>query len=373
MNQLPLVDSSACCDIANALVAGKLNPQQALARTSIWSALSRFASRDMSETYPGLLADRKQNKFACPSKCGAMRRRAGVAPRKNSTSFSRCNGDRVRMRQFLSERNLASTISKNQSCRVDSLSWRCRFWQYPRRSNRPACKGLRKLLDRSKRKMKALLKRETKPGLWLEEVPMPTIGINDVLIRVDRTGICGTDLHIYKWDEWARKTIPVPMVVGHEFVGEIAEVGSNVKDFFAGEVVSGEGHVVCGRCRNCLAGRRHLCAHTEGIGVNRPGAFADYLALPVTNVWHHDPSIDRDVAAIFDPFGNAVHTGLSFPVLGEDVLITGAGPVRIMAAAGVRHPRRPPAVITGGHPYWLRPAAQLGGAIVFGVRTGNLP
>src|SRR2546422_28621 len=159
MNQLPLVDSSACCDIANALVAGKLNPQQALARTSIWSALSRFASRDMSETYPGLLADRKQNKFACPSKCGAMRRRAGVAPRKNSTSFSRCNGDRVRMRQFLSERNLASTISKNQSCRVDSLSWRCRFWQYPRRSNRPACKGLRKLLDRSKRKLSQSLAR----------------------------------------------------------------------------------------------------------------------------------------------------------------------------------------------------------------------
>ena len=135
--------------------------------------------------------------------------------------------------------------------------------------------------------MKALVKAESKPGLWLQEVPIPQIGINDVLIRVDRTGICGTDLHIYKWDAWAQKTIPVPMVVGHEFVGEVAAVGSNVNDFFPGEIVSGEGHVVCGRCRNCLAGRRHLCAHTSGIGVNRPGAFAEYLALPMSNVWHH--------------------------------------------------------------------------------------
>ena len=148
-----------------------------------------------------------------------------------------------------------------------------------------------------------------------------------MLIHVDRTGICGTDLHIYKWDEWAQKTIPVPMVVGHEFVGEVVEVGSNVKDFFPGEVVSAEGHVVCGRCRNCLAGRRHLCKDTLGIGVNRPGAFAEYISVPMTNVWHHRNGIDRDVAAIFDPFGNAVHTALSFPVLGEDVLITGAGPI----------------------------------------------
>src|SRR6516225_8773545 len=176
--------------------------------------------------------------------------------------------------------------------------------------------------------MQALVKSKAEPGLWLQDVPIPKIGVNDVLIKVDRTGICGTDLHIYKWDDWARKTIPVPMVVGHEFVGEIVAVGSNVVDFHLGEVVSGEGHVVCGRCRNCLAGRRHLCAHTKGIGVNRPGAFAEYLALPMTNVWHHDPSIDRDVAAIFDPFGNAVHTALSFPVLGEDVLITGALDVR---------------------------------------------
>src|SRR3954468_21445431 len=163
--------------------------------------------------------------------------------------------------------------------------------------------------------MKALVKRKAETGLLLEDVPEPKIGINDVLIRVDRTGICGTDLHIYKWDEWAKKTIPVPMVVGHEFVGEIVEVGSNVKDFFPGQVVSGEGHVVCGHCRNCLAGRRHLCAHTQGVGVNRAGAFAEYIAIPVTNIWHHDPKVDLDVASIFDPLGNAVHTALSFDTL----------------------------------------------------------
>ena len=189
--------------------------------------------------------------------------------------------------------------------------------------------------------MKALVKRKAEPGLWLEDVPEPEIGINDVLIRVDRTGICGTDLHIYNWDAWAQKTIPVPMVVGHEFVGEIVAVGSNVADFFPGDVVSGEGHVVCGRCRNCLAGRRHLCAETKGIGVNRPGAFAEYMALPMTNVWHHHPAIERDVASIFDPFGNAVHTALSFPVLGEDVLITGAGPIGLMAIAVVQARRLP--------------------------------
>ena len=154
---------------------------------------------------------------------------------------------------------------------------------------------------------------------------MPEIGINDVLIEVLRTGICGTDVHIYNWDAWAQKTIPVPLVVGHEFVGRIVDIGGNVKDFRVGDIVSGEGHVVCGRCRNCMAGRRHLCKETLGIGVNRPGAFAEYISLPMTNVWHHDPSIPRDVAAIFDPLGNAVHTALSFPVLGEDVLITGAG------------------------------------------------
>ena len=217
--------------------------------------------------------------------------------------------------------------------------------------------------------MKALVKRQAEPGLWLEDVPRPEIGINDVLIKVDRTGICGTDLHIYKWDDWARKTIPVPMVVGHEFVGEIVAVGSNVVDFHAGEIVSGEGHVVCGRCRNCLAGRRHLCAHTRGVGVNRPGAFAEYLALPMTNVWHHDAAIDRDVAAIFDPFGNAVHTALSFPVLGEDVLITGAGPIGIMAAAVARHAGARHVVITDVNPYRLELARKMGVSLALDVRS----
>ena len=217
--------------------------------------------------------------------------------------------------------------------------------------------------------MKALVKRQAEPGLWLEDEPRPEIGINDVLIKVDRTGICGTDLHIYKWDDWARKTIPVPMVVGHEFVGEIVAVGSNVVDFHAGEIVSGEGHVVCGRCRNCLAGRRHLCAHTRGVGVNRPGAFAEYLALPMTNVWHHDAAIDRDVAAIFDPFGNAVHTALSFPVLGEDVLITGAGPIGIMAAAVARHAGARHVVITDVNPYRLELARKMGVSLALDVRS----
>jgi threonine 3-dehydrogenase len=170
--------------------------------------------------------------------------------------------------------------------------------------------------------------------LSLEDVPEPAIGINDVMIRVLRTGICGTDLHIYEWDEWAAATIRVPMVVGHEFVGEIVDVGANVTDFRPGEIVSGEGHVVCGRCRNGLAGRRHLCASIAGVGVNRPGAFVEYISLPMTNIWRHSPAIPTDVAAIFDPFGNAVHTALSFPVLGEDVLITGAGPIVQRAIAG---------------------------------------
>src|SRR6185312_500814 len=147
--------------------------------------------------------------------------------------------------------------------------------------------------------MKALVKSHAKPGLWLEEVPLPEPGINDVLIRVLKTGICGTDLHIYDWDAWAQATIPVPLIIGHEFVGEIVSAGSNVNDFHAGEIVSGEGHVVCGRCRNCLAGRRHLCAHTSGVGVNRAGAFAEFIVLPMTNLWRHNPSIDLDVAAIF--------------------------------------------------------------------------
>jgi threonine 3-dehydrogenase len=220
--------------------------------------------------------------------------------------------------------------------------------------------------------MKALVKAKSEPGLWLEDVPVPEYGINDVLIRVDRTGICGTDLHIHKWDAWAKKTIPVPMVVGHEFVGEIVEVGSNVKDFFPGDVVSGEGHVVCGRCRNCLAGRRQLCKDTKGVGVNRPGAFAEYLVLPMTNVWHHRHDIDRDVASIFDPFGNAVHTALSFPVRGEDVLITGAGPIGIMAAAVVRHAGARFVVVTDVNDYRLELAKKMGATLAINVKTGNL-
>jgi threonine 3-dehydrogenase len=220
--------------------------------------------------------------------------------------------------------------------------------------------------------MKALVKRKAEPGLWLEDVPRPEVGVNDVLIRVQRTGICGTDVHIWKWDDWARKTIPVPMVVGHEFVGEVVAVGSNVADFHPGEVVSGEGHVVCGRCRNCLAGRRHLCKDTKGVGVNRPGAFAEYLVLPMTNVWHHDPSIDRDVAAIFDPFGNAVHTALSFPVLGEDVLITGAGPIGVMAAAVVRHAGARYVVITDVNPYRLELARKMGVTMALDIRQTSI-
>lgn len=222
------------------------------------------------------------------------------------------------------------------------------------------------------KKMQALVKSRPERGLWLEEVPVPTIGINDVLIKIDRTGICGTDLHIYKWDDWARKTVPTPMVVGHEFVGEVIEVGSNVADFFPGDLVSGEGHVVCGHCRNCLAGRRHLCARTQGIGVNRPGAFAEYLALPQSNVWHHDASIDRDVAAIFDPFGNAVHTALSFPVLGEDVLITGAGPIGVMAAAVVRHAGARHVVVTDVNPYRLELARKMGATLALDVRRDSV-
>ena len=217
--------------------------------------------------------------------------------------------------------------------------------------------------------MKALVKSQRKPGLWLEDVPAPQPGINDVLIRVLMTGICGTDLHIYEWDEWAQSTIPVPLVIGHEFVGEVAAVGSNVADIRPGDIVSGEGHVVCGRCRNCLAGRRHLCAHTVGVGVNSPGAFAEYIVLPVTNIWKHDAHVDLEVASIFDPFGNAVHTALSFPVLGEDVLITGAGPIGIMAAAVVRHAGARHVVITDIKPKRLELAEKIG--VTLAVNTSE--
>jgi threonine 3-dehydrogenase len=220
--------------------------------------------------------------------------------------------------------------------------------------------------------MRAIVKQRPGPGLEMADVPQPDVGINDVLIRVDRTGICGTDLHIDDWNEWAQRTVPVPLVVGHEFVGEVVEVGSNVKDFMTGDVVSGEGHVVCGRCRNCMAGRRHLCADAKGIGVDRPGAFAELIALPMTNVWHHDPAIDRDVAAIFDPFGNAVHTALEFPVLGEDVLITGAGPIGLMACAVVRHAGARHVVVTDVNPYRLELARKMGATLALDVREATV-
>jgi threonine 3-dehydrogenase len=220
--------------------------------------------------------------------------------------------------------------------------------------------------------MKALVKAARNVGLELQDVPFPTIGINDCLIKVEKTGICGTDLHIYNWDAWAQKTIPVPMVVGHEFVGEIVEVGSNVTDFFPGEIVSGEGHVVCGRCRNCLAGRRHLCKDTQGVGVNRTGAFAEYIALPMTNVWHHHPSIDRDIASIFDPLGNAVHTSLSFDCLGEDVLITGAGPIGLMATAVVRHAGARHVVVSDINPFRLDLARKMGASLAIDPRQRSM-
>src|ERR1700730_10116618 len=220
--------------------------------------------------------------------------------------------------------------------------------------------------------MKALVKSSAARGLWLGDVAEPEPGINDVKIRVLCTGICGTDLHIYDWNEWARSTIKVPLVIGHEFCGEIVEVGSNVADLQPGDLVSGEGHVVCGRCRNCLAGRRHLCAYTEGVGVNRPGAFAEYVVLPMLNVWKHTHPIPVEIAAIFDPFGNAVHTALSFPVLGEDVLVTGAGPIGIMAAvvarfAGARH-----VAITDVNPNRLKLAERAGIPVTVNSRTTRL-
>ena len=199
--------------------------------------------------------------------------------------------------------------------------------------------------------------------MWLEDVPEPTVGIDEVLIRVQKTGICGTDVHIYQWDEWAQKTIPVPMAIGHEFVGEIVQVGSNVNDFHPGDIVSGEGHVTCGRCRNCLAGRRHLCAQIHGVGVNRPGAFAELISLPMANIWRHNSGINKEIAAIFDPFGNAVHTALSFPVTGEDVLITGAGPIGLMAIPVLRHAGARHIVITDMNPYRLELARRMGATL----------
>jgi threonine 3-dehydrogenase len=220
--------------------------------------------------------------------------------------------------------------------------------------------------------VKALVKSRAEPGLWLEDVPEPEVGINDVKIRVDKTGICGTDVHIHRWDAWAQRTIPVPLVIGHEFVGEVSEVGSNVTGFQPSDTVSGEGHVVCGRCRNCMAGRRQLCAHSIGLGVQRPGAFAEYVVLPMTNVWRHWAGVPEDVAAIFDPFGNAVHTALAFPVLGEDVLVTGAGPIGCMAVAVVRHAGARHVVATDLNPNRLDLARRMGATVAIDPRERDL-
>lgn len=220
--------------------------------------------------------------------------------------------------------------------------------------------------------MQALVKKHQKPGLWLEEIPVPEVGINDVLIKILKTSICGTDVHIYNWDEWAQKTIPTPMAIGHEFVGTVEAVGSNVTDFKEGDLVSGEGHLVCGRCRNCLAGRRHLCNKTSGVGVNRQGAFAEYLSIPVTNVWHCDTAIPADVISCFDPFGNAVHTALAFDLLGEDVLITGAGPIGIMAAAVAKHAGARYVVITDVNPYRLELAKKMGATLALDINRETI-
>lgn len=220
--------------------------------------------------------------------------------------------------------------------------------------------------------MKALVKKYPKPGLWLDEVPVPEVGINDVLVKILKTSICGTDIHIYNWDEWSQKTIKTPMVIGHEFAGVVEAVGSNVYDFNPGDIVSGEGHLVCGRCRNCLAGRRHLCANTSGIGVNRQGAFAEYLSIPVTNVWHADPSIPIDLLSCFDPFGNAVHTALAFNVLGEDILITGAGPIGIMAAAVAKHAGARYVIITDVNEYRLKLAKKMGATLAVNVKNETI-
>ena len=220
--------------------------------------------------------------------------------------------------------------------------------------------------------MKAIVKKEAAVGLWLDDVAVPTIGINDVLIKVLKTSICGTDVHIYNWDAWAQKTIVPPMTIGHEFVGEIVEMGSNVHDFKVGDIVSAEGHVVCGRCRNCLAGRRHLCKAPRGIGVNRNGAFAEYISVPVTNVWYAERSIPLDVLSCFDPLGNAVHTALSFNLVGEDVLITGAGPIGCMAVGVARQVGARHIVVTDINPARLTLAKKMGATLTVDVRNHTI-
>ena len=220
--------------------------------------------------------------------------------------------------------------------------------------------------------MKALVKAKATEGLWMEDIPIPEVGENDVLIKILKTSICGTDVHIWNWDEWAQKTIPVGMHVGHEFVGLVEAFGETVHDYHVGDLVSGEGHLVCGRCRNCLAGRRHLCPNTSSVGVNREGAFAEYLCIPVTNVWPADPGIPLEVISCFDPLGNATHTALSFDLLGEDVLITGAGPIGIMAVAIARHCAARHIVVTDVNPYRLDLARKMGATLALDVRTGTI-
>ena len=220
--------------------------------------------------------------------------------------------------------------------------------------------------------MKALVKSKTEQGLWMEDVPAPRVGRNDVLIKIGKTAICGTDIHIFNWDAWAQKTIKTPLVIGHEFVGTVSEIGNNVHDVEIGELVSGEGHVVCGRCRNCLAGRRHLCINPRCIGVERDGAFAEYLSIPVTNIWHCDPNIPTDVLSCFDPFGNAVHTTLSYGLVGEDVLITGAGPIGCMAVGVAKQAGARYVIITDVNPYRLELAKKMGPTMTLDVRSEKI-
>ena len=220
--------------------------------------------------------------------------------------------------------------------------------------------------------MKALVKKKSEPGIWMGEVETPAVGHNDVLIKIGKTAICGTDIHIYNWDDWARQTIPVPMHVGHEFVGEIVETGSEVDGCQAGDRVSGEGHITCGYCRNCRAGRRHLCRNSKGVGVDRPGCFAEFLCIPAQNVFKLPDSIGDDIAAILDPLGNATHTALSFDLVGEDVLITGAGPIGIMAVAIARHAGARHVVITDVNDFRLDLASKMGASVAHNVANGSL-
>jgi threonine 3-dehydrogenase len=220
--------------------------------------------------------------------------------------------------------------------------------------------------------MKALVKAKAEPGIWMADVPEPSIGPNDVMIRMKKTAICGTDMHIWHWDDWAQRTIRVPMAVGHEYAGEIVDMGSEVRGLAVGDRVSGEGHITCGYCRNCRAGRRHLCRNTVGVGVNRPGCFAEYMSLPASNVFKLPPAISDEIASILDPFGNATHTALSFNLVGEDVLITGAGPIGIMAVAIARFVGSRHVVVTDVNPFRLELARRMGASLALDVRSENL-